>query len=100
MILAISGSTREFSTNLNLINAAANLASDRFNVTIYRGLLGLPHFNPDNDNENVGEQVADLRRQLREADGVLICTPEYRLDGFVRRLLPQADGIDHRIIIG
>jgi len=79
MILAISGSTREFSTNLNLINAAANLASDRFNVTIYRGLLGLPQFNPDNDNENAGEQVADLRRQLREADGVLICTPEYAM---------------------
>ena len=79
MILAISGSTRERSTNLNLINAAADLASDRFNVTIYRGLLALPQFNPDNDNENAGEQVADLRRQLREADGVLICTPEYAM---------------------
>jgi NAD(P)H-dependent FMN reductase len=61
MILAISGSTREFSTNLNLINAAADLVSDRFNVSIYRGLLGLPQFNPDDDNENAGEQVADLR---------------------------------------
>lgn len=79
IILAISGSTREFSTNLNFINAAADLASDRFNVTIYRGLLGLPQFNPDNDNENAGAAVADLRRQLREADGVLICTPEYAM---------------------
>lgn len=78
-IFAILGSTRERSTNLNLIHAIADLALDRFEVTIYRGLMELPQFNPDNDNEKAGEQVADLRRQLREADGVLICTPEYAM---------------------
>ncbi len=41
--------------------------------------MELPQFNPDNDNEKAGDQVADLRRQLREADGVLICTPEYAM---------------------
>ena len=78
-IFAISGSTRERSTNLNLIHAIADLATDRFEVTIYRGLMELPQFNPDNDNEKAGEHVADLRRQLCEADGVLICTPEYAM---------------------
>ncbi len=78
-IVAISGSTRERSTNLNLINAIADLAVERFELNIYRGLMALPQFNPDNDNEAAGDQVADLRRQLREADGVLICTPEYAM---------------------
>lgn len=78
-ILAISGSTRERSTNLNLINAVADLAAEIFDVTVYRGLMLLPPFNPDNDNENAGESVADLRSRLKQADGVLICTPEYAM---------------------
>ena len=55
------------------------MAMDFFDVTIFAGLMDIPQFNPDNDNENAGDQVAGLRRQLREADGVLICTPEYAM---------------------
>ena len=78
-ILAISGSTRERSTNLNLIYAIAELAGDTFDVAVYQGLMSLPPFNPDNDGSNAGEAVADLRNRLNEADGVLICTPEYAM---------------------
>ncbi len=78
-ILAISGSTRKASSNLNLIKAIADLASETFTVNIFEGLSDLPHFNPDLDNENVPELVTDFRRQLREADGILICTPEYAI---------------------
>ncbi|MEP6944272.1 MAG: NADPH-dependent FMN reductase [Acidobacteriota bacterium] len=78
-IMAISGSTRERSTNLNLIHAVAELASNIFDVTIFAGLMDIPPFNPDNDNENAGDEVANLRQQLRNADGVLICTPEYAM---------------------
>ena len=78
-VLAISGSTKEYSTNRNLIHAFAEMAMDFFDVTIFAGLMDIPQFNPDNDNENAGDQVAGLRRQLREADGVLICTPEYAM---------------------
>jgi chromate reductase, NAD(P)H dehydrogenase (quinone) len=78
-ILAISGSTRKASSNLNLINAIAALASKTFTVKIFEGLSGLPHFNQDLDNENVPVEVADFRRQIREADGILICTPEYAI---------------------
>jgi chromate reductase len=76
-ILAISGSTRKSSSNLNLIKAIAALTSETFAVTIFEGLSTLPHFNPDVDNENVSETVTDFRKQLRDADGILICTPEY-----------------------
>lgn len=41
--------------------------------------MSLPPFNPDNDDANAGEAVADLRDQLNQAEGVLICTPEYAM---------------------
>jgi len=78
-ILAISGSTRKASSNLNLIKAIAGLTSEIFSITIFDGLSELPHFNPDLDNKNVPQQVTDFRQQLREADGVLICSPEYAI---------------------
>jgi chromate reductase len=78
-VLAISGSTRAHSTNLSYIKAIAELAGDRFVTTIFQGLADIPHFNPDLDNDHPPAPVMDLRRQIREADGVLICTPEYAM---------------------
>lgn len=78
-ILAISGSTRSSSTNLNLIRAIVGLTAEIFTVKIFEGLSEIPHFNPDFDNENPPEQVIGFRKQLKDADGVLICTPEYAM---------------------
>lgn len=78
-IFAIPGSTRSTSSNLNLIKAIADLTSESFIVTIFDGLSKLPHFNPDLDNEFVSLEVKAFRKQLREADGILICTPEYAI---------------------
>lgn len=78
-VLAICGSTRAASSNLNVIHAIARLAHDRFSVQLYSGLEQLPQFNPDRDTEEAPAEVANLRSQLRAADGVLICTPEYAI---------------------
>ncbi len=78
-ILAISGSTRKSSSNLNLIKAIADLTSETFTISVFQGLSDIPHFNPDLDHENPPEQVTSFRRQLREADGIIICTPEYAI---------------------
>lgn len=78
-VLSICGSTRAASSNLDVIQAIARLAHDRFSVQLYSGLEQLPQFNPDRDTEEAPAEVADLRKQLRAADGVLICTPEYAL---------------------
>ena len=78
-ILAISGSTRLHSTNLNVINAFVDLTSDIFNVEVFVGISELPHFNPDLDNETVSNHVIVFRELIRKADGVLICTPEYAM---------------------
>jgi NAD(P)H-dependent FMN reductase len=78
-ILAISGSTKKTSSNLNLIKAIADIASEIFTVTIFEGLSQLPHFSPDLDNEKPPLQVTEFRRLLRAANGILICTPEYAI---------------------
>jgi chromate reductase, NAD(P)H dehydrogenase (quinone) len=78
-ILAICGSTRKNSLNLSLISAIISLSDQIFDIRIFGGLTELPHFNPDIDNENPPEAVADFRRQLREAEGILISAPEYAM---------------------
>ena len=78
-ILAISGSTRLNSTNLNIIHAFISLTKGIFSVEIFNGIAELPHFNPDLDNENVSSFITDFRKLISEADGVLICTPEYAM---------------------
>ena len=78
-IFAISGSLRAESTNLKIIEYVAKLAADSLNISVYRGLPRLPAFNPDLDGEGatMPAEVADFRRRIKQADGVLICTPEY-----------------------
>lgn len=78
-VLAISGSTRINSTNQNLINAIIDLYKGQLDFDQYKGLSELPHFNPDNDTENPPYTVAEFRKKIKEADGILICTPEYGL---------------------
>jgi chromate reductase, NAD(P)H dehydrogenase (quinone) len=76
-ILAISGSLRASSTTTALLRAAAALAPDNMVISIYQGLADLPHFSPDLDGDHSPAPIVELRNQLRAADGVLICTPEY-----------------------
>ena len=76
-VLSICGSTRNQSTNLQIVKAIARLAANDFDIEIYQHLTGLPHFNPDLDIDEVPELVQAFRNQVAAADGVLICTPEY-----------------------
>ncbi|WP_341280254.1 NAD(P)H-dependent oxidoreductase [Paenibacillus sp. FSL H8-0537] len=76
-LLAISGSLRAKSSNTALMSAIIGLAAEPVRFSVYSGLSELPHFNPDLDVEEGPSAVRELRKQLKEADGVLICTPEY-----------------------
>lgn len=76
-LLAISGSIRATSTIGTLLRAIVRIAPEDITWTIYYGLGDLPHFVPDLDGDEPPAAVADLRRHLRDADAVLICTPEY-----------------------
>jgi chromate reductase, NAD(P)H dehydrogenase (quinone) len=76
-ILAISGSLRANSSNTSLLRAIVGLAPDRVQMSIYPGIGDLPHFNPELDDDLALPSVRDWRTQLRSADGILFCTPEY-----------------------
>ncbi len=76
-VIAICGSTRLNSTNHSLIKAIVNLSAGDLDIVIFNGIADLPQYNPDNDGENVAQEVAHFRQLVNGADGILICTPEY-----------------------
>jgi chromate reductase len=78
-ISAISGSTRTISIKLNLIRAVNELSKDIFIIKIFEGFSSIPYYNVDLDNEESPERVVNFHRQLKEADGILIYTPEYAM---------------------
>jgi chromate reductase, NAD(P)H dehydrogenase (quinone) len=78
-VIALCGSTRSSSTNLNLIKAITELAKDKFAMSVFEGLTILPHFNPDLDTDNPPKEVRGFRNLLKKFDGILVCTPEYAM---------------------
>lgn len=86
IFLAVSGSLRAASSNSVLLRAAAQVAPEEVEVRFYERMGELPHFNPELE---ISPVVADLKRAVVEADGVLFCTPEYvhALPGTFKNLL-------------
>lgn len=78
-ILAVSGSLRDRSSNLILLEAAALLAPDGVEIVFCKNISELPHFNPDLDTPETGPpfSVVAWREQVKAADGILISSPEY-----------------------
>jgi NAD(P)H-dependent FMN reductase len=76
-ILAIIGSASSNSTNLKLVEKIASLTSKEFNLTIYSDLKTLPHFDPVLSSDNPPKQIIEFRKSIDQADGIIICTPEY-----------------------
>ena len=76
-VLAISGSTRENSSNQRLIQAIADLYKDDIEMILFESIAKLPHFNPEQNEETLPLEVRAFQNQINMADGVLICTPEY-----------------------
>lgn len=75
-VLAISGSTKKNSSNETILRTAAELVRHKVNVEFFDGVDKLPHFNPDLDGDPPAV-VQAFRNSIENADGVLICTPEY-----------------------
>ena len=76
-ILAICGSTRKNSANLQIIRFVEQMSVDGLQFEIYNDIDKLPHFNPDLDKDSAPPIVEEFRNKIKNADGVLICTPEY-----------------------
>ena len=75
-ILAISGSFRRGSLNTALVRTARGLAPEGVEVELYEGLETIPAFCQDREAV-LPEPVQDLNRRIREADALLVATPEY-----------------------
>lgn len=73
-ILAIPGSLRPNSSSNLILNEVISFVPSNVTIEVYQGIGSLPHFN---DAEQVLDVVTDFRNRVREADAVLICTPEY-----------------------
>lgn len=76
-VLALSGSLRAQSLNTLLLHEAARLAPPGLDIAHWDGLDELPHYSPERDIDPLPAAVAELRTRIREADGLLFCTPEY-----------------------
>ena len=88
-ILAVPGSVRASSFNRGLLVAARNIDSSEFEIEIYEGLAELPIFSQDLEGENTPARASELDTALRNADAVLIATPEYSgsIPGGLKNLL-------------
>jgi len=74
-ILGIAGSLRRESFNRAALRAAGTLLPEGATLDIFV-LDGIPGFNQD-EEQTPPEKVIDLKRRIRDADAILIVTPEY-----------------------
>jgi len=76
-ILVINGSASARSSNQQLIDIIAQLTKNYFELTVFNRLKALPHFDPDHAIRDTPKAIAAFREAIKNADGILICTPEY-----------------------
>ncbi len=91
-ILGISGSLRRGSHNTSLLRAAARSLPPGVELEVFDGLAELPQYDADLDTTPEPAPVAQLRRAIADADGVLIATPEFNgsLPGVLKNALDWA----------
>ncbi|TSJ47752.1 NADPH-dependent FMN reductase [Fluviicola chungangensis] len=76
-ILAIIGSASESSSNRQLVEFLAASTKIEFNWIVFNELKSLPHFDPELSVNNTPQEIVAFRALIDQADGVIICTPEY-----------------------
>jgi chromate reductase len=76
-IVGLAGSLRTGSFNRQLLTAVASELPTYVTLEVWDGLEGVPPFNEDLEGGPTPVAVAELRGVIKDADGVLISTPEY-----------------------
>jgi chromate reductase, NAD(P)H dehydrogenase (quinone) len=91
-ILGISGSLRRDSYNSALLRAAAERLPAGAEWSEFDGLREIPPYDADAELEATPEAVRALREAIREADAVLVATPEYNhsIPGVLKNALDWA----------
>jgi NAD(P)H-dependent FMN reductase len=76
-IFAIIGSASSNSANQKIVETIASLSENDFTLTLFNELKTLPHFDPELAVANTPKSIVAFRNEIENADGILICTPEY-----------------------
>lgn len=76
-ILGINGSASQDSSNLALLKMISKIKQLDFKMTIIDDLTELPHFRTELTDHNTPKKIIALRNQIQNADGIIICSPEY-----------------------
>lgn len=76
-IIGICGSASRNSGNLAILKFISELEKSEFDFEIIEDLTDFPHFRTELTNENVPQKIIDFRNKILNADGIIICTPEY-----------------------
>jgi chromate reductase len=73
----IAGSLRKDSFNRALLRAAVTLAPPNLEIVIFDRLAAVPPYNADVEAAGDPEPVQALKAAIRDADALLVVTPEY-----------------------
>ncbi len=76
-IIGICGSASQNSGNLTILKYLSTLEQSEMEWEIIEDLTKFPHFKTELTDENVPEKITDFRNKISNAEGVIICTPEY-----------------------
>jgi chromate reductase len=91
-ILGISGSLRRDSLNHALLREAAERLPAGAELIEFERLREIPPYDADLETFETPEAVAELREAMRDADAVLVATPEYNhsIPGVLKNALDWA----------
>jgi chromate reductase len=95
-VLAISGSLRKASFNSAALRAAAELAPEGVEVTIYEGLREIPPYDDDiRTGSGFPPAAAVFRAAIKAADALLIASPEYNfsISGVLKNAIDWASRV-------
>jgi len=91
-VLGITGSLRRDSYNHALLREAAERLPAGAELVEFEHLREIPPYDADLETEETPAAVAELRRAMREADAVIVATPEYNhsIPGVLKNALDWA----------
>jgi chromate reductase len=75
-IIGIAGSLRKDSFNMALLKAAKELETLEMDIEIF-SIDNIPLYNEDLEKEGIPEIVKKFKNKIKQADAVLIASPEY-----------------------
>jgi chromate reductase, NAD(P)H dehydrogenase (quinone) len=91
-VLGITGSLRRDSLNHALLREAAERLPAGVEFVEFERLREIPPYDADLEGEGTPEAVEELRQAMRDADAVLVATPEYNhsIPGVLKNALDWA----------